>query len=500
MTQKMALALATIALAPILFSGQSAQQETTITPVEKNDPLNNPYMGWGIWAGPRYLDGRPFTLEYNTKGFGDDAPSFNWLLIDWMWSDLEPQEGQYNWKDLDTVINYWGARKKQVYLRIWITDDPGWDNFPGNDVFPDWLAKDGVKFRDYISQGKFKKKETDYLDPSYKAIYLPKAKRFLQALASRYDKPDSPVIMWGAMGYGQWGEWHTLWSHYPWPNEQVKHDVLASIVDMYADVFKVRPVMISYCPDADQNQVTSLHDFLYRQALDVALSKNFALARHGFIDGLVLWDHLTMEKYWRTAPMLAEGNWTYTEVKDEGTHGTLEENIQVFEEWHSNYGHFYVDADSYKRIIKNDQAAFQDGLRSGGLGYRLVPLRASWPSSLHAGDLLVMHSTWVNRNSGHLYVRYPLRVYFMNAEGQERFSAPDRSFTETGWVNGEEYPVTTLLKTSDKLEPGTYDVRIALADASGKPAIRLPIEGEDSDLRYSLGKIQVLPARRKPQL
>jgi hypothetical protein len=82
-------------------------------------------MGWELWAGPRYFDGRAFTLDYNTTGFGDDAPLFTWVLIDWMWADLEPREGEYAWKDLDTVIDYWAKRGKQVELRIWITDDHG---------------------------------------------------------------------------------------------------------------------------------------------------------------------------------------------------------------------------------------------------------------------------------------------------------------------------------------------------------------------------------------
>lgn len=466
---------------------------TTVVPTEHNSPLVNPYMGWGIWAGPKYLDGRPFTIDYNTKGFGDDAPLFNWVLIDWMWADLEPSEGNYNWKDLDSIITYWGERKKQIYLRVWITDDPGWDNEPGNEVFPQWLYGSGMKFRDYLSQGKFKKKEPDYLDPTYESIYLRKAGAFLKALAARYDKPGGSVFMWGAMGYGQWGEWHTLWSHYPWTGKDAKHAVLAKIVDMYAGIFKQNPVMISYCPDTDHNQVTSIDDFLYRQALDVALAKNFALARHGFIDGLVLYDTLTMQKYWRTSPMLAEGNWTYQEVKDERTHGTLAENIAVFEDWHSNFGHFYMDADSYRRGIRDDRAAFEDSLRSGGLGYRLVATSVSYPTELHAGELFIMRSTWVNRNVGRLYVHHPFRVYLTDSQGRERFSAVDRSFTETNWVRGEEYPMATMVKTPENLEPGTYDLRIAMTGPDGKPAIRLAIGGEDEQLRYRIGTIRVVP-------
>jgi hypothetical protein len=166
----------TIDLALVLLvaslQGQSAFARSvvkTVAPEEIDTPLNNPYMGWGLWAGPRYYDGRPFTLEYNTAGFGDDAPLFGWVLIDWMWADLEPQEGSYYWKDLDAIMDYWAKRGKQIDLRVWVTDDPGWDGAPGNEVCPEWLWKAGAPYREYLAQGKFKKREPDYTDPSYDA-------------------------------------------------------------------------------------------------------------------------------------------------------------------------------------------------------------------------------------------------------------------------------------------------------------------------------------------
>jgi hypothetical protein len=487
--------LASIVLA-LLPLAAAAQTRKTVTPIEHNRPLANPYMGWGLWAGPRYYDGRAFTAEYNTTGFGDDAPLFKWVLVDWMWSDLEPREGSYRWTELGTILDFWAKRGKQVYLRVWITDDPGWNGAPGNEVCPEWLWAAGVKYRAYTGEGKSRKREPDYLDPSYDSIYLPRARRFLSALAARYDRPDSPVVLWGAMGYGQWGEWHTMWSHYPWPNKDAKHAVLAKLVNMYADVFKVRPVMISYCFDDDLKQVSGLDDFLYRQALDVALTRRFMLARHGFIDGLLLYDFMTMDRYWPQAAMLAEGDWSYLDVKNHGTHGTLEENIAVFKAWHSNYGHFYMDAEGYRRAMREDRQAFADGLSSGGIGYRLVPQQVRWPEELHAGDLLMVESRWVNRNAGRLYEQHPLKIYLTDADGNEKFSAPDQAFTPVDWVAGKEYSVISLLTVSKKLTPGIYDLRIAIADpVSGRPAIQLAIEGEDEQMRYRLGTIRILQTR-----
>jgi hypothetical protein len=119
----------------------------TARPQENEAPLVNPYCGWGLWAGPRFFDSRRFSVGYNTTGFGDDAALFSWVLIDWMWSDLEPKEGEFDWSELDKVVDFWKARDKQLVVRLWVTTDPGWAGAPGNKACPDWLWEAGVKYR-----------------------------------------------------------------------------------------------------------------------------------------------------------------------------------------------------------------------------------------------------------------------------------------------------------------------------------------------------------------
>ena len=205
-----------------------------------------------------------------------------------------------------------------------------------------------------------------------------------------------------------------------------------------------------------------------------------------------------METYWKQNPMWAEGNWAYTAVKDQSIHGTLDENIDVMFDWHSNWGHFYMDAESYKRAMREDRASFERGLESGGLGFRLVPARVSWPADLPAGDLFLMHETWVNRNVGRLYQRLPLKVYLTDARGSEKFSEVDRGFDETTWVHGETYPVISVLHLPKELRPGIYDLHIALVDEAGQPRIKLAIAGADQQGRYKLGPMRVLPPEAPP--
>ena len=487
-----------------------------VRPVETAGVLHNPWMGWGLWAGPVSQHGRRYTVEDSTTGFGDDAPLFDWFCLDWMWADLEPEEGTYYWDELDQVMGYWAERGKQINLRVWVTDDPGWAGDSGADeVCPNWVWKAGAAYHEYGDEGGRTIKEPDYAHPTYKSAYLPRLRRFLEALAQRYDKPDNPFNLMGCMGYGQWGEWHTMWSDYVWPSKEVKHEILAAIVEMYADIFQHCQLSISYANDtfhygSQQHQSLSNlgpgvlddhflrrlaaedpEDKKYRQALDVALSRGFALARHGFIDGLSRTDRVIMEQEWQQRPMYAEANYSYASVNREGTHGTVAENLDVMCEWHSNYGHFYMDCEAYRSLVPEDILSFEQGLQAGGLGYRLVLTQATYPDTIAAGQLLLLRQSWENRNCGRLYRPHWLRLYLIGSEGRQRWSGVDWSFDATKWVKGKSCHVISVFQLAKDIEPGEYEVRIALVDSSGRPRIRLAVDGGDAELRYRLGEIRI---------
>jgi hypothetical protein len=451
-------------------------------------------MGWGFWAGPFGFGNneRAYTVEQNTRGFGDDAPLFTWLMVDWHWAGLEPQEGEFNWRDFDAVISYWTERNKQIVLRFWFTDDPGWNGAPGRPICPDWIWAKGMKYREYVGEGKVKQRQPDYNDPTFHTIFLPGIQKFLNIFASRYDKPDTSIIFIQAQGYGHWADNATWYSKYEFPNKQVKHDLLAGIVNLYADTFKyIRPFQFAGA-DWDAFRLKSLEEHLYAKALDIAIQRDYGLIWTGFIDGLGGWDRDLMLKYWRTNPIIAEGDWNYDDMKDHRTHGTLEENLEVMLEWHANFAHFYQVMDSYQRAMQEDRPFFEKGLQSGGLGYRFIPAILAWPADLAAGQLMVFRQTWVNRNVGRLYVRHPLKLYLTDQEGNEKFSESDSSFNPIQWVQGETYSLNSVFHLPKTLLPGTYDVRIALVDNGGKARINLAVEGKDALNRYRVGNIRIL--------
>jgi hypothetical protein len=121
----------------------------------------------------------------------------------------------------------------------------------------------------------------------------------------------------------------------------------------------------------DTDKPENLEDFMYRQGLDMAISRGFALSRHGFIDGMGEYPGQIMQKHWESNPLIGEANWSYNQIKG-GGHGTISQFIDEFIRWHSAYAHMYMHADSYRRAMRQDRDELERALRSGGIGYRFV--------------------------------------------------------------------------------------------------------------------------------
>ena len=103
----------------------------------------------------------------------------------------------------------------------------------------------------------------------------------------------------------------------------------------------------------------------------------------------------------------------------------------------------------------------------------------------------------MNRGSGRLYLPHPLKLYLTDAAAKEKFGKADNSLDETAWLQGKPHSLLSVFHLPKELAPGSYEVRIALVDERGKPRIHLPIQGEDSEVRYKVGEIQILPPEGK---
>jgi hypothetical protein len=173
----------------------------------------------------------------------------------------------------------------------------------------------------------------------------------------------------------------------------------------------------------------------------------------------------------------------------------LDENLEVVLSWHANFMHFYQDFESYRRCMREDKATFEKGLKSGGLGYRLVPVSISYPSEVEAGHIMLFRHSWENRNVGRLYAHRALKLFLIDDKGKEIFTLIEKGFNLTRLVKGETYSVVTSFKTKESIPPGKYNVLLALVDQNEKPDIQLGIEGNDGHNRYRIGTIRIIPPK-----
>jgi hypothetical protein len=305
------------------------------------------------------------------------------------------------------------------------------------------------------------------------------------------------------MGFGDWGEWHTMWSHYPWPSRQKKREVLGKAIGAYLDVFApnrpenepVRNLAIAHVYDDDCGGDLPLADAMHRQALDVAAGRGFAFARNGFIDGLGGWPNDLMNKYWPDHQLIGEGDWSYEQMKKDKTHGTMAEHVDAFAKFHSTYAHLYMHAASYRQAMAEDRGEHERALRAGGIGYRFVLTSASWESSRRPGEALTLRQEWVNRNASWCVYPYRLKLELLDAKGRTAWSGTDQAFDARSWLLGSSHAVSSRFVLANDLKPGTYELRIALVDGDGKPSVRLAIADADALLRYRLGTVEVQSQR-----
>ncbi len=167
--------------------------------------------------------------------FEDEDPSLKQMPFEsgsayfrWMWEQVEPQEGQYNWEFIDDHLERARGNGQTLEFRIML-------EWPGEyDVgIPQWLVDKGVKLRltncedeDYYSP--------DLEDPIIKEYHS----KLIRALGERYDgHPDLGSVDIGSVG--MWGEWHT----YCHPELMPSREERSEIIDLYYESFPNTPLV-----------------------------------------------------------------------------------------------------------------------------------------------------------------------------------------------------------------------------------------------------------------
>ena len=444
---------------PIL-AAQNLPNVKVTAPAETDEILVNPGMG--------------FTTANSLNGDVPGYPASTIAYYRWYWNQLEPQEGNYRWSMIDSVIVLARSRGQRLATRIMPTN--------GHDGVPDWYRKTGAKGFEYlaeetIAEGTGKKSwMPDHEDP----LYLKYMGRLVKEFARRYDgNPDIDHIDIGS--YGHWGEWHISFvegkQEYPFALKKI-------IIDWYLEGFKKTPMVI--CEDAAEGlRYATEHNVGWRADCmgDYGPPNNWNLMTH-YLELPEMYP--SVNNAWKTRPVCFESCATMEDWLVAGR--DIEYIWSVCLELHTS-----VFNNKSAPVPPEWWPATERFLKR--MGYRLVPRIIRHEKWVEPGDTLKFEMELDN-----IGVAPPYRAYkpVIQIRSTERHHKRDLiPLSETGWDVLKWLPgrhrCSTLVLIPQNMNPGRYAIYFALLDPfTNRPTVQLAVQGGDAQRWYAWSTFEVL--------
>jgi hypothetical protein len=449
--------------------------------------LSNPLMGWQCYGDLE---------EIIQQGIPD---VFDVGVIRCSWDKLEPAKDQYDFDLLDKAVNRLKQDGKTVYLRLYLMPDNVW-KIAG---YPEWIKQEAgigrfkhVHFDNLNGGGPY-----DFDHPDYSsAVWQGLVSKFLKQVANHYK--DGHVDVIDSRAYGLYGEWDSNWGNY-WDDDAPEYPanktaVLSRIVDIYKDAFKdcqLTKIAINVSSEKFAT-LAEANAYLREAALDRAFEAGFAIRFDGVNTSYNPERHVmqtVLNKYFPSSPVFSETwyGWGHPKYNVEATYNSF---MQI----RSNSITYGFSMNDYKKAFKYDPDFFVKGLKPNAsgfqIGYRILPSYIEYDKQAKAGGEIRFSSRWQNTGAGVLYRHYPLKFSLIDASGKEVYTAVCEDFNITRLIKDETYEYNTSFPLPVELAPGTYKLRIALADKNNKnkSTIKMPIGSVANDtVDYEIGSIRI---------
>jgi hypothetical protein len=442
-----------------------AQSPTyVIRPVEIDDVLVNP--GMGIQTFQRFNREALYpTLQWSEAGptaparpaaSKPDFPDTTLSYCRWFWSELEPAPGQYRWEIIDTALVE--ARKHDQTLDIRLM--PYDERHP----LPEWYRNSGAKRANKPGDPDGAIWSPDSDDP----LYLQHWGALVRAAGQRYDgHPSLDAVDVSTVGY--WGEG---WGPYlPSWNRQKE------LIDLYFEAFPHTLLLMNF-------------DEPHALAYGVNRGAGWRLDCWGDMGGrgkgmmhmLDLYPQQVVrtgiQEAWREYPVSLETcatpghwkKWRYTDAQ----------LSQIFDQalrWHATS--INIKSTPIPADWNEAWTAFEKKI-----GYRLILRRLEYPKTARAGAMLPVTSWWLNKGVAPPYGDFVLAIGI----GDAVIKTP---VDLRKWLPGDQVFDGSIF-VPESVKPGEHKFRVAVLDRrTEKPAVKLAIQGLQTDGWYDLGTIQI---------
>lgn len=455
------------ALCAVPLSASYAWQTANITthPEALAGPITNPGIGvetfhnsWGVTLTPAQY---PETgIDYNR----------------FYWSDLEPEEGRYNFEMLDKIISDNGSKtpRKTVGLRFMTADGP----YSGSKI-PQWLINKGIAGQ--WQNGTF---VPDLDDP----VYLKYMEKFLQAFGHRYD--GNPNLSYLDIGMvGSWGEWHNSnFNKLPRLHDRYTTEQLNHIIDLHYEAF----------PKTEKIMLIS-----GGESLNYAVSKGAGWRADCWGDWYhysKTWSHMDddypyrleqaeradpkFKDAWKYAPISLETCTTPGEWKSIQDYSVAE--VKASLDWALENHVSSLNLKS-KPIPDEYRPLFDEALLK--LGYRLRVQSITHPAGASTGTTITINTLFTNEGVAPPYTHRNLAYRLLDSSGKPVLFIKAR-YDISRWLPGEHSTRTSLTLPKD-LESGVYSVEVGLVETADDRPLNLANEGQQSDGWYRLSSLWV---------
>ncbi len=382
----------------------------------------------------------------------------------WMWEQLEPQEGAYNWAFIDQHLARAKENGQTLEFRIML-------EWPGEyEVgIPQWLVDKGVNMRwtnceneDYYSP--------DLEDPIIREYH----EKLIMALGNRYDgHPDLGSVDIGSVGL--WGEWHEYCHPELMPSRETRH----AIIDLYYQAFPNTP-LISLVDD--------------KEAIAYAASKGRSAWRGdcwgNYLPDGMGWNHHKNSYWpahelipdaWKNGPVALESCYTMKSWYSEGN--AIQQIIDDALAWHATLAHNksdYIPAEyrtEVERLVKK-------------LGFRLVLRKIDLEDKVEAGSEIGISLEWENLGIAPPYRDFRIAFRLRNRDDQIQ-SMYISSQSIKGWLPGLT-PCYVSYPIPEDLPQDSFSLEIGLVFHNAPDRIvPIAIEGKTEDGWYPVGNLRI---------
>lgn len=412
---------------------------TTSRPYESEEVLLNP--------------GKGFALRGSLNKDYDNIVSVVYYRLHW--SEIEPEEGVYNWEVIDSKIEDCINRGKKFAFGVMNATTSSSKEY----ITPEWVFDAGAQYYIYENTTKGNKQIIPVWTDE---IFLEKLNNFITVLAERYDGNENIAYI-DIRSYGNWGEQHLGVIK----GEDISSEELKKLyIEPYMNAFKNTLLVNPWGKD------------MYNDTYEWTIDNGVSIRRDGilkYVNGKSCFEYA-----YGKLPTIFEYCYDYNTLKKNGLWDT-EKLLDYVETWHPSYIEFF--GDMYK-----ENKEFCEML-ANKIGYYFKFKGATYTNTTSTIEETPITLKFVNEGVAPLYE--PCTVYIGLLD--ENYNLVKKYKTDIDphtWMPNEEIQEVLNIKLDD-IEDGKYIISLGLFynETDENPTYLLGNSGGTEDKWYVFGEI-----------